>query len=173
MNRQARRHQLASALSFRGGPGILAPSMTANLARSKRANCTLSQSVAASTGIPERAAASKPTPPTAPVTKKIHAATPMTIPDSRWMTASQVRPDTTARTARSAALAGGASAAGPDDARAAGPDAATGPPLAPPSAARASGLPRVPLDAGLNLPMTLEERRARRPSHRPPDPHGG
>ena len=75
---------------------MLTPSRTPNLRRSARANWLHSSSSVHSTTIPLSATTSRATPAETLVTMTMNAARPMNHPDSRWMTASQVRVDTTA-----------------------------------------------------------------------------
>ena len=72
------------------------PSRTANLARSARASWPDSQTTATSTGMPTRKTGSSPIPTLIPVTTTVNETRPITSPASRWMTASQVRGDTSA-----------------------------------------------------------------------------
>src|SRR5580692_6479047 len=78
---------------------MVTPSRTSNLRRSARANWLHSSSSVHSTTTPLNAITSRATPAETVVTMTMNAARPMTHPDSRWMTASQVRADTTARSA--------------------------------------------------------------------------
>src|SRR5690348_1023117 len=73
------------------------PSSRANLARSAPAIQMHSQNVPASTGRPARKNGSSAIPVARPVSSTVKVTTPTKNPDIRWMTASQVRPETTAR----------------------------------------------------------------------------
>ena len=75
---------------------MTAPSRTANLARSARPPTPASQMTPTSTGMPTRKTGISAMPRLMPVTTTVNETMPITSPASRWMTASQVRGDTSA-----------------------------------------------------------------------------